>query len=173
MGRYLCDGCYLQDRCSKLTSQIVMPNELTGAFIGDVRGFMAALDLSRDAWVPHLIGGYRDYPGSILHPNGRELRLNTHLLTGKSVRYWYRDLCEPIPEGVTPRLRIEAKGRFIVMASILRAMHPISAITWGKGVAPELDGGVRAFPPSAHDECTYRHFVIVPWGGNSGVRAQF
>lgn len=92
MGRYLGDGCYLQDHCRRLTSQVVMANELTGAFFGDMRRFMALLDLSCDAWAPYLIGGYRDYPGRILHPNGRELRLNTHLLTGKSVRYWYRDL---------------------------------------------------------------------------------
>lgn len=168
----LCETCELHGYCRRLTSWIVMPRELTPTFIGDVRRFMAAMQLSRDAWVPYLIGSYRDYPGRIMHPSGLDLRLNTHLLAGKSVRYWYRDLCEPIPEGTTPHVRIEARGRFIVLASILLAMHPISALTWGKGSPPVDDGGVRPFPSTANDECPYRLFVIVPWGGKSRKAAE-
>lgn len=167
-----CDDCLLQYRCQRLTSRVVMPGELTSTFIGNVRRFMAALDITRDGWVPYLVAAYRDYPGRILHPNGEELRLNTHLLTGKSVRYWFRDLCEPIPEGVNPRIRIEARGRFIVLASILRAVHPISALTWRRGKPSDDDGGVRPFPASADDACPYRLFVIGSWGGRPDRHAR-
>lgn len=163
----LCEACDAQGFCGRLTSNVVMRKELTGNFIGDVRRFMAALDISRDAWVPHLIAGYRDYPGRIIHPNGCELRLNTHLLTGRSVRYWYRDLCEPIPDGVTPHVRIEARARFIVLATILRAMHPVAAIGWGTKNPPITDGGVRPLPPSADDGCPYRTFAISSSAGNT------
>jgi len=156
---HLCGQCYLVGYCRRLTSKVVTRGELSSAFIGDVRRFMAAMNLTRDQWLPYLDAAYRDYPGRIVDAAGIEIALDMEVFDRPSLRYWFRDLCRPIPEGVTPRLRREALGRFIVTASILRAVHPVAALLWGREIANDVAPGLMAFPPSRQDECPYRHFT--------------
>lgn len=162
---YLCGECYLQGVCRRLTSRIVTDEELTPAFLADVRGFMRSFDLTRDQWKPFLIDAYQNYPGRIVDRNGREAMLDTSVYDLPTIRDWFRYMCEPIPDGITPRLRREARLRFIVTATILRAIHPVPALLWGKDVANDVAPALKASPVAARDACPYPHFAGASSGG--------
>lgn len=135
----LCGECYLQSYCRRLRSRIVTADEVTPRFIRDVRGHMRGLGLTRDRWLPFLLDAYQDYPGLIVDTSGEEAYLDTSVFDHAGVSYWFRDMCRKLPPHVQPRLRREARERFIVTASILRAIHPVPARLWGKEIANDHD----------------------------------
>lgn len=155
----LCAECYLSGYCRRLTSRAVTPEDTTPAFIADVRSFMRNLAISRDRWVPFLDRAYCDYPGRIVDAGGEEVMLDTGVLDASGIRYWFRDLCRPMPQRVRPHLRRQAKARFLVMASILRAIYPVEASLWGVVIANDNDGG-KTLHPVRIDGCPYQHFRI-------------
>lgn len=160
----LCAQCYLQGYCRRLQSRLVEPSELTPAFVADVRAYMRAQGRSRDAWKPYLIDSYQDYPGPVVR-DGREVWLDTSVFDAANIRYWFRDLCRLVPNGVRPRLRKSVGKRFIVTVSILRALDPIAASRWGKREAN--DNGDAAMPPPVRvSGCPYPHF---PYLGGAKV----
>jgi hypothetical protein len=155
----LCAECYLQSYCRRLISRAVEDQELTPVFIADVRAFMRSVNLTRDAWKGYLIDGYAAYPGRIVDTQSREVFLDTSVYDAAGIRYWFRDLLRPIPPGVTPRLKLSARERFRVTASILKALHPVAASLWGRIIANDdpprnLPVAVRKVP------CPYPHFTI-------------
>ena len=150
-----CAGCYLKGYCRRLQSRVVTDDELTPRFVADVRAHMRAMDLTRDAWKPFLIDAYQNYPGRIVDSDGTEVMLDTSVFDAASIRYWFRDLCRPIPAGATPRLRRSGRLRFCVTASILRAIYPVPALLWGKIVANDNDEPVAPAVPAPEECCPY------------------
>ena len=127
----LCSCCVTLGYCRKLKSWIVTDEELNNPeFLRDVRITAGELGKTRDEWIEYLSNLYRDYPGRILDAQGEEVFLNMELLEEASP-YWFRDTCKAPLLRVTPRLRIEARERFRVMATILRACFPDKAQFWG------------------------------------------
>lgn len=153
----LCAECYLGGFCRRLTSRQVEDRDLAPAYVADVRRFMQSLGLSRDAWKPFLIDGYADYPGRIVDARGKEAFLDTSVFDARSIRYWFRDLLRPLPKGVRPRLKRTARERFKVTASILKALYPVPALSWGKDIANDDTAQVRPVPIKAAG-CRYPHF---------------
>jgi hypothetical protein len=128
----LCLNCLRHGYCCKSTTLIVSVNDLTPAFIQDVRTFSFSLNLTRDAWREKLVDWLRDYRGAIVTKKGNPIHLNTSVFETESIRDWFRDTCCTLP---TPNgahyVRVEAQPRFIVMATILRATFPTESLMWG------------------------------------------
>lgn len=152
----LCGQCYLQGYCRRLQSRIIADAELTPAFVRDVRAHMRGLGIGADRWASFLIEAYRDYPGRIIDAAGKEAMLDTAVLDTPNIRYWFRDLCRPLPPGVRPRLKQAARERFRVAASILRALHPVPALLWGREIANDADAALPVLIRAG--ECPYPHF---------------
>ena len=152
----LCAECYLQGYCRNLRSRAVADAELTPAFIADVRHTMQALDLGQEEWEPFLTAAYRDYPGTIVDRDGKAVWLDTSVFDGENVRTWFRDLCRTLPANAKPRLKHNVRKRFAVLATILRARHPVRAALWGVAIANDNPGSMT--PPAllaAQTGCPY------------------
>ena len=156
----LCGECYLQEYCRRLESRVVTDAELTPEFIRSVRAHMRVLNISPSEWGWFLIDAYRDYPGLITDPkSGCIVELDMTGFENRNFRYWFRDLLEPLPSDVIPRIREQARNRFKVMASILRAIDPVKALLWGKTVANDVDtAAAHPVVKSGEAACPYRHF---------------
>lgn len=135
----LCPRCLLLGYCRKLNTRLISDEELADPeFIRDVRAFTESLGKTRDEWKDYLADLYRDYRGRILDVQGEEIFLDMELLEQAST-YWFRDTCQASLPHVRPRLRIEARERFRVLATILRASFPDAAQFWGVRPANDND----------------------------------
>ena len=141
----LCINCYGQGFCRRLSARLVTDAELSNpAFVCDLRSHAARMNISPDHWARFLVDTYRDYPGVILNTDRREVSLDLEVFDDPNIRYWFRDTaCVPCEPGITPRVRIEARERFRLMATLLRAIDPVAGAFWGvraanDGPAPQL-----------------------------------
>ena len=153
----LCLQCILPNHCRWLTSQVCTKDELTPAFVRDLRAYAFALGLAPERWVAFLDDSYRDYAGEIVDHRGEVVELATGVFDAPNIRTWFRDFaCKPLAANISPRLRTEAIPRITVMASILRAIDPVKASLWGKVAAN--DGAIVlpfASPAQAERDCPY------------------
>jgi hypothetical protein len=131
----LCAECYLSGYCRRTQSRVVTERELTVSFIRDLRRHANALHIACGQWADFLSESYCTYPGRIVDDAGCEVTLNMDVFELPSIRYWFRDFCKPAPDDIVPRVKLAARQRIIVMASILRAIHPVPASLWGKNIA--------------------------------------
>jgi hypothetical protein len=105
---------------------------LNPAFIHDVRVFAHQLGISRDGWRDYLVNSLRDYPGRIVDASGQDVELDTEVFEQPNIRDWFRDICCTLPAPNGARyIRREARERFRVMATILKAKFPNEALLWG------------------------------------------
>jgi hypothetical protein len=133
----LCLACLKLGCCRRKSVRLVSHRELASpSFISDVRTFAHSLRLSRDAWQNQLVDWYRDYPGRIVDMSGNEVDLDISVFEVSSIRDWFRDTCcrQPTINGGR-YVRAEARQRFIVMATILRATFPTESLMWGMRAA--------------------------------------
>jgi|GEM_PF-7016122 len=57
------------------------------------------------------------------------------------LRLWCRDtFCKPCSSTIRPHVRAEVLPMFLVIATVLKALHPSEAARWGKTPAPSIDG---------------------------------
>lgn len=161
MNVQLCAECYLDGYCRRMRSRVVDPGEMTPDFIRDLRNYAARFNLRPDEWPSFLIEAYRDYPGLIVDIAGdEEVDLDTGVFDGANIRTWFRDLCRPVVPGKQVRLRRESEARYVVMASILRAIDPVGTKLWGCEIANDNPSEpVDLALPSGRD-CPYPHFTI-------------
>ena len=152
----LCGECYLQGYCRRLQSRLVTDDELTPSFLRAVRTHLCGLTVTPGRMAAYLDAAYRDYPGRIVDARGDEVDLDTDFFDLPNLRYWFRDLCRELPDHVRPRLRREARARFKVVASILRAYDPLPARLWGKEVANDHDAMAPVLV--RRGACPYLHF---------------
>lgn len=129
----LCIKCLNIGYCPNVKTRRVNGENLTPAFIHDLRGFTASLPVNFRQWRDYLANEYRDYPGMIVDADGQEVFLNMSVFELPNIEYWFRDFaCTPCSPSITPRLRVEACERVQVMATILRARNPQAAAFWGR-----------------------------------------
>lgn len=132
----LCAQCYLTGFCRWLRSEAVAMTDLTPAFLRDLRAYAFALDIAPDRWRDFLLDAYRDYAGQIVDRDGHVVLLDTGVFDAPHIRTWFRDFaCTPLGPHVVARVRSESVERIKVMASILRALDPVTASLWGKVIA--------------------------------------
>ena len=127
----LCFNCFSHGYCRKTSSRIVSDDEMTPAFVSDVKETARSLNVSPYDWREHLSDLYRDYKGRIIDEDGNEVFLDTEVFEFPHHREWSRDFMAHLAEGSAPRIRAESRERIRVMASILRAAFPAEADMWG------------------------------------------
>lgn len=153
----LCAECYLQGVCRRTYASVVTESELTVPFVRDLRRHAHALHIACGQWADFLAESYCNYPGRIVDEAGMEVMLNMDVFEWPGVRYWFRDFCKPAPDHIVPRVRSVSKQRIIVMASILRAIHPAPASLWGRTIANDVDS--VSLTPVTTTACRYSHFA--------------
>ena len=144
----LCGYCYSADFCRNLTVRLVTDAELDNTdFHRDLRNHAYRLHLSPDRWATFLIDTYRDYPGTVRDGDGAAVDLNLKEFDDPNLRYWFRDtICTPLPAEVTPRVRCEARERFRILATLLKAIDPVAASLWGVRGANDSPAPSRPAP---------------------------
>jgi len=168
----LCAPCFLQGYCSRLIARPVTGAELrNGEFVRDLRLYASQLRIACDRWTNYLIDAYRDHPGIIVTSSGAEIELDTSVFDNPHQRYWFRDFCKPVPAGVIPHIRREARERVRVMATILRAIDPRGTALWGiraandvEAVTSPLSASVRTLLP-CHQVGRKEPGVLIRYGG--------
>jgi len=129
----LCGCCDVLDYCRNIKVHLIRESEISNPdFIRDVRNFAYTLSISSYQWRDHLYNLYRDYRGWVIGEGGQEVFLNMRILEFDHHREWFRDFCcTPVCDNITPYVRKEARGRVIILATILRAAYPMEAMLWG------------------------------------------
>ena len=129
--------------------------------VRDVKNFAASLNIPKSKWLDHILNVLARLNVDFVNANGEVVSLNTEIFLpsdkdidedrGASVeariQNWFGEtLCYRVPDDVTPRIRREARERFRIVATILRAQYPCAAIMWGVRAANDNVGPI---PPTA------------------------
>ncbi len=118
----------------KIKTTIVEDADLSDALlVFHVRHFLNAQNIGCSAMADWLVDLYRDYKGIIVDAHGQEIFLNTEVLF-EIGHEWYRDLMKVPPLSNRLHVRREARQRWRVMLTILRACFPEEAQKWGQGM---------------------------------------
>jgi len=150
----LCPSCTALGYCRDLKVPMVTDAELSKPeFIRDVRATAYRCGKSADGWLEFANNLYRDFNGRITARQcGRcrsfrdeqhcascqEVWLDMDALEFPGIRDWFAGwCCSPYPANVTPVVRIEARERVRVLATILKASFPEEARNWGLRAANE------------------------------------
>ena len=130
---FLCSECRLNGYCRRIVAPVVSDDQLKSPeYIRDLRNFAASRGVTAESWLDHLADLYRDYPGWIIGPDGQEELLDLEQFERPHIREWFRDFCNGVcPPDVTPRVRVEARERVRILATILAARYPVDAMLWG------------------------------------------
>lgn len=132
----VCTKCLRLGFCRRNTVRVVSDAELAqAAFIEDAQVSIGARLRSSPDNIEHidyLTDLYRDFRGRVIGPDGGEVSLDTELLEGETARSWLREFIRPRgPRERAAYLRSQAKERFRVVATIIRAAFPDDAMMWG------------------------------------------
>lgn len=132
MAYQICGACIALGYCCQLRAKLVSDDELNNPeFIRDLRAWTYQLDIGPDHWLDYLSDQYRDYAGTVVD-DGEPVFLDLEELERPDIKYWFRDFCcTPCSPEVKPRVRREARERVRVLATILRAVFPGHANSWG------------------------------------------
>lgn len=141
-----CPLCPCRARCARGV-RLVNDRELSNPeFVRDVRDFGFGLSKRPSEWLDFVLELFARFEGCVIDDRGHPVRLNTEIFlpTDKQIsdgvgavieyrmRNWFEEtFATPVPESVTPHVRIEAKERFRIVATILRARFPAQAAMWG------------------------------------------
>ncbi len=130
---WLCMNCLSLGVCRKIKCQIVSDGELSSTlFVEDVRTAAKNLAVPSCKWRDYLYDLYRDYPGRVIDEFGDEVFLDFEAFETPGTREWFRDWVYRNPSSYpVRRLRSESFERVRVIATLLRASSPKSAILWG------------------------------------------
>lgn len=151
-GARLCIKCLRLSFCRKKRARVVSDEEMENPhFINDARQTIGdRLSAAPDGIdvIDVLMSLYRDYPGRIVDARGVEVFLDTDLLETEQARAWLRAFLRADgPRRRAAYLRPEARERFRIIASIIRAAYPDEAMMWG--VRPVNDNAAGENGPSA------------------------
>jgi len=132
----LCTACMTSGFCPKKSVAVVGDDELNDPdYLRDFKEFVRFLDVSDCRWHEYLTDLYKDYPGWIVGPDGKEVFLDMDEFERPNIREWFRDFCTPLRDGAKPRVREEARERVRIFATVLSAHYPFDAMLWGIRVA--------------------------------------
>lgn len=132
----LCYRCLNSGFCAKQKTKVVSDTSLSNPYwLRDFKFFLVLYSyrnkIPPSKWADHLSDLYCRYLGWIAGPGGEEIFLNTEVFELPHIREWFRDFIQIVPNGVTPHVNALAFERVRVMATIMAAHHPISAVMWG------------------------------------------
>ncbi len=152
----LCLNCQYLGYCPKRLSPVVTDEEMTPIFIGNVRNFVYAKRIPESRLIDFFADLVRDYSGRFFDPvhvidpcTGmlREVEVSLDALED-APREWWRDaFCRPCLDVTKVRVRTEARERYRVAATILRASYPFEASLWP--VIPANDNHAPALSPES------------------------
>lgn len=141
-----CGVCPVQ-RCAGRASRLVSDTEINNSeFVRDVRNFAARLGVRPAEWLDRILELFAQFDGCIVNAAHQPAHLTTDILLPTDeeidddkgaviesrIRNWLEEtFATPVPENVDPHVRVEARERFRIVASILRARFPSHAIGWG------------------------------------------
>lgn len=132
MTHKFCMQCIGQGFCPKISVRFVSEQQVKDSdYIRDLKAFARRLEISDCAWHEYLTDLYKDYPGWVIGPSGREVFLNMEEFERQGIREWFRDFLRPCPDTVQPRVRREAVERVRILATILSAHCPVQSALWG------------------------------------------
>jgi hypothetical protein len=148
-----CRACLTTKCQGQWRSQAVSDFELNNPdFIRDVRNFVVDLSKRPAELLDFILDLFARLDGCIVDGAHRPIHLSTDIFLpsdedidqGRAgvvearIRNWLEEtFAAPVPAHITPRVRREARERFRIIATILRAAYPRAAIMWG--VRPSND----------------------------------
>jgi hypothetical protein len=138
----VCTKCLRLGFCRRRIVRVVSDAELAqAAFIEDARVTIGErLRSSPDGVenIDYIANLYRDFRGRVIGPDDDEVFLDTELLEGETAKDWLREFVrERGPRQRAAYVRDEARERFRVVATIIRAAFPDDAMMWGVRAANE------------------------------------
>lgn len=141
-----CPYCISRGPC-KRGARLVDDYELSNPeFLRDVRNFAARLSIRPCDWLDYILDLLSRFDGCLVDATGKPAWLDTEafLPTDEEIdlgqassidarmRNWFDEtFSAPVPHDVAPRIRREARERFRVVATTLRAQFPADAVMWG------------------------------------------
>ena len=148
----LCIRCLRLGYCRNKFARVVSDEELRNPrFIDDARrtiGDRLRAAPEQSDVIDVLMSLYRDYSGRIVDARGVEVFLDTDALESEQARAWLRAFHRAdAPRRRAAYLRPEARERFRIVASIIRAAFPDAAMMWG--VRPVNDNASGHNGPNA------------------------
>ena len=115
--QYLKYGFYVNGIIPVVTeAQIMRPG-----FVRATKNYSASLGVPWRNWHGFVTDFYRDVPVIFINDRMQEVHLNMEVFETPSIDYWFRDFVKPVPDDVNPIVRREAKGRVIILATLMRA----------------------------------------------------
>lgn len=155
---YCCPICQNFSKYVCIVSDEEMSNP---TWVRDVKNFGASLGISGADWTDFSLnllarldvefidscGNIVDLDIEALLPSDKEIDEDRGAAFEARIRNWFSEtFCDPVPDDVIPRIRIEARERFRIVATILRAQFPCAAMMWGVRAANDNLGPI---PPTA------------------------
>lgn len=141
MWKNLCPECQMSGVCKTMQTRIVTDKEMDDPeFIRDVRANALAENIPAAKWLDHLYDLYCGYIGTIIDAQREEvmLDLDRHFddddaVSRRRIINWFSEVCcSGCATTVKPRVRREARERFRILATLLRATHPKQSMMWGR-----------------------------------------
>lgn len=158
----LCRKCPLSACRQKHSSKLVTDGELKNPdFVRDVKSFGADLKVAASEWLDFCLNLLSRQDVDFIDPYGNVVDLDIEALLPSDedidegrgaafearIRNWFSEtFCNPVPDEVIPRIRVEARERFRIVATILRAQFPCAAMMWGVRAANDNIGPI---PPTS------------------------
>lgn len=166
-----CQKCFRVGHCLQKTVPIVNDVEIGDPeFVRVARNFLASLPVTDSEWLEHAHNLNRDLTITIIEGANWRIDLDMSPLeidyddedlieacpAEKRLRLWFRDIIKPVPADTNPRVRLEAKERFRILATLIIAHNP--QIDWPRTV-PANDNVCavndnfpekRSYPPNPH-----------------------
>jgi len=160
VGQYIekqrCRSC----QCQGSVARLVSDRELRSPeFLRDVRNFTASLGIPKGRLLDAIMEAGARSEARFIDHHKRPVALSFESLLPADdlidaglggafedkIKNWMEEtFAVPVPDHVTPHVRVEARKRFRVIATILRAAYPQDAMMWG--VRPANDNSA-AYPP--------------------------
>lgn len=129
---FLCAYCYGQGYCKRLRCDLVRNAEIANPdWVHDVRITAVKHGKKPREWPDYLDDLYRDYLGWIADTSGNEIFLNVGILREPNARFFFRDFCRAPEPNAHCFVRPVSWERVRVLATILKAHDPGTAMNWG------------------------------------------
>ncbi|MGO4863331.1 hypothetical protein ACTP2L_07095, partial [Campylobacter jejuni] len=79
-----------------------------------------------------LVDGVRDCDTELVDLAGNSVTIDFEAIEGDTIELWLKDWLKRPERHAIPRLRIEARERVRVVATLLRMIFPKEASVWGR-----------------------------------------
>lgn len=117
----------------RISVRLVSDAELADpVFLADVKTFASRLRIPRRRFVDWLVDGLRDTETALLDEHGSPVEIDLEAIEHEAVEMWLKDWLRMPERHAVPRLRIEARERVRLVATLLRMIFPKESAVWGQ-----------------------------------------